>query len=49
VVLAFRNILLDAKAPPESLLSKLALVSIGTLLVGYLVFGRLKRRFVDYL
>lgn len=49
VVLAFRNILLDARMPPESLLVKLALVSTGTLLVGVLVFGRLKRRFVDYL
>jgi ABC-type polysaccharide/polyol phosphate export permease len=49
VVLAFRNILLEAKAPPEVLLVKLALVSTAMLGIGLLVFGRLKRRFADYL
>lgn len=49
VVLACRNILLDAKAPPLGLLFKLAAVSIIALLVGITVFHRLKRRFADYL
>jgi lipopolysaccharide transport system permease protein len=49
VVLAFRNILLEAKAPPDVLLVKLALVSTAMLGIGLFVFGRLKRRFADYL
>ncbi|MDP2996916.1 MAG: ABC transporter permease [Bryobacterales bacterium] len=49
VVLAFRHILLEAKAPPEVLLVKLALVSTAMLGIGLFVFGRLKRRFADYL
>jgi len=49
VVLACRHILLEAKAPPSSLIWKLALVSGSSLLVGFWVFGRLKRKFADYL
>ncbi len=49
VVLACRNILLDAKAPPAGLLWKLSIVSISSLAVGLWVFGRLKRKFADYL
>ena len=49
LVLALRNILLDATPPPETLLWKLALVSLVTLAAGFLVFGRLKSRFYDYL
>jgi ABC-type polysaccharide/polyol phosphate export permease len=49
VVQAFRNILLEARAPHQTLLLKLALVSTAMLAVGWFVFGRLKRRFVDYL
>jgi lipopolysaccharide transport system permease protein len=49
VVLACRNILLDAKAPPASLLYKMALVSGGFLVLGFWFFGRMKRRFADYL
>lgn len=47
VVLACRSILLEAKAPPSSLLIRLPLVSILVLAVGILVFGRLKRGFAD--
>jgi ABC-type polysaccharide/polyol phosphate export permease len=47
VVLACRNILLEAKAPPSSLLIKLAAVSVVSTVLGFLVFGRLKRRFAD--
>jgi ABC-type polysaccharide/polyol phosphate export permease len=49
VVLAFRNILLEAKAPPDSLLIKLSLVSTAMLAAGLFVFSKLKRRFADYL
>jgi ABC-type polysaccharide/polyol phosphate export permease len=49
VVLASRHILLEAKAPPSTLLWKLALVSFASLLAGLWIFGRLKRKFSDYL
>jgi lipopolysaccharide transport system permease protein len=49
VVLACRNILLEAKAPPTPLLIKLHLVSVSFLVFGYFVFRRLKRNFADYL
>ena len=49
VVLATRNILLEAKAPPPALLYKLCLVSFLCLVAGFLVFKRLKRKFADYL
>ena len=48
VVLACRDILLNEKAPPTSLLVKLFAVSFLMLGVGTLVFGKLKRRFADY-
>jgi lipopolysaccharide transport system permease protein len=47
VVLASRNILLDAKAPPSSLLIKLLAVSFLCLAVGSWVFGKLERKFAD--
>lgn len=49
VVLACRNILLEAAAPPPTLLWKLALVSALSLVLGLSIFGRLKRKFADYL
>jgi ABC-type polysaccharide/polyol phosphate export permease len=49
LVLGSRNILLDAKAPPNSLLYKLTIVSVLALLLGSLVFQGLKRRFYDHL
>jgi len=49
VVLALRNILLEAKAPPASLLWKLTFVSAFLFSAGLVVFGRLKHRFYDYL
>jgi ABC-type polysaccharide/polyol phosphate export permease len=48
-VMAFRNVLLDARAPADSLMIRLALVSFFTLGVGLLVFERLKHRFYDSL
>jgi ABC-type polysaccharide/polyol phosphate export permease len=49
VVMATRNILLDGKAPPMSLLYKLTAASGLIFLTGLAVFHRLKRRFYDYL
>jgi lipopolysaccharide transport system permease protein len=49
VVMAFRNILLEDKVPAASLMVRLACVSTGTLLAGFLVFRRLRKRFFDYL
>jgi len=49
VVLACRNILMEGKAPPPTLLYKLLLVSTVSLVVGLVAFGRLKRKFADYL
>lgn len=49
VVLACRNIVMESKAPPTSLLWKLSLVSLAALAVGLYVFGKLKRKFADYL
>jgi len=49
VVLACRLIFLNGAAPPVSLLWKLTLVSFGALAVGFLLFGRMKKRFADYL
>jgi len=49
VVLACRNVLLETKAPPASLMSKLTLASLAALLLGWWVFSRLRRRFADYL
>ena len=49
VVLACRLIFLNGAAPPVSLLWKLTLVSFGALAGGFLLFGRMKKRFADYL
>ena len=49
LVLAQRAIILAAKAPPETLLWKLSLSSLGMLGLGLLVFQKLKRRFYNYL
>jgi ABC-type polysaccharide/polyol phosphate export permease len=49
VVLACRSILLEARAPTGSLLEKLFVVSLGSLAFGFWFFGRLKRKFADYL
>jgi lipopolysaccharide transport system permease protein len=49
VVFALRDILLTGVAPAPSLLWRLAASSSFLLLVGFLVFGWLKRRFYNYL
>jgi ABC-type polysaccharide/polyol phosphate export permease len=49
LVLGLRAILLNATAPPTSLLLKLLAVSTISLATGWVVFSRLKRRAFDYL
>lgn len=49
LVLALRNILLDAKAPRTPLLIKLFLVSFCMFGFGWFTFRRLRTRFYDYL
>jgi ABC-type polysaccharide/polyol phosphate export permease len=48
LVLAMRNILLEHKAPPTSLLINLTLVSSVSLVFGWVIFSRLKGKFYDY-
>jgi ABC-type polysaccharide/polyol phosphate export permease len=49
MVLALRNVLLEAKAPPTTTLIKLPLVSFLTLVVGWMVFRRLKYTFFEHI
>jgi lipopolysaccharide transport system permease protein len=49
MVMAMRNILVQASAPAPSLLWKLALASFLTLAVGWGMFRMLERRFYDHL
>jgi ABC-type polysaccharide/polyol phosphate export permease len=49
MVLALRNVLLEAKAPPSSTLVKLAGVSICTFVLGLFVFRRLKYAFLEHI
>jgi ABC-type polysaccharide/polyol phosphate export permease len=49
LVMALRNILLDGHAPATTLLVKLAAVSIGMFVTGWIVFRRMKAGFYDYL
>jgi len=49
LVLAMRNVLLEAQSPSNTLMIKLTAVSIATFAGGWFVFGRMKSRFYDYL
>jgi len=49
LVLASRHILMEATAPPGSLLLKLAGSSVAMLLLGLLVFRKMESRFYNYL
>jgi ABC-type polysaccharide/polyol phosphate export permease len=49
LILAMRNIMIDGHAPRWELLVKLTGVALFTLLFGFVVFQRLKRRFYDHL
>lgn len=49
LVLGMRNVLLEHRAPPPTLLLKLTFVSLFSLTLGLLAFRKLKARFYDYL
>ena len=49
LILALRNILIDAQPPRWELIFKLTSVSLGMFAIGLMVFRRLKSRFYDYL
>jgi ABC-type polysaccharide/polyol phosphate export permease len=49
IVMAMRPILLENKAPAHSLIVKLTLVSIATLLAGHFAFRKLQRDFYEHL
>jgi ABC-type polysaccharide/polyol phosphate export permease len=49
LVLCLRHILLQQDAPPAGTLAKLAIVSCGTLLVGFLTFRRWKDSFYEHI
>jgi ABC-type polysaccharide/polyol phosphate export permease len=49
LVLGLRYVLLDGKAPPSSLIVKLTIVSSTSLVLGLLIFRRLKDRVYDHL
>jgi ABC-type polysaccharide/polyol phosphate export permease len=49
LILAMRNILLEAQPPRWELLVKLTAVAVLTFAFGFIVFQRLKRRFYDHL
>ena len=49
MIFALRSILLEGVAPPASLLWRLAASSVGMLVLGFVVFRRLKRGFYNYI
>ena len=49
LVLMLRTILMEGRAPEFTTLRNLILVSSVTILLGWFVFGKLKKRFYDYL
>lgn len=49
MTLAMRNILLEAKSPPNSLLIILTTVSVSSFVIGLLFFRRMKHNFSDHI
>jgi lipopolysaccharide transport system permease protein len=49
LIMAMRNILMDARPPRWELLVKLTFVALFTFAFGFIAFQRLKRRFYDHL
>jgi ABC-type polysaccharide/polyol phosphate export permease len=49
LVMALRNVLLEARAPAPSLVWKMTAVSFCMFAAGLLVFGALKKRFYEHL
>jgi len=49
LVLAMRNILMEHKPPPVTLIENMVIAAAVTLGIGLLVFGKLKRSFYEYI
>jgi ABC-type polysaccharide/polyol phosphate export permease len=49
LILALRTIVLEGASPRWELLVKLSISSLSVFVLGWLVFGKLKKRFYDYL
>jgi len=49
LALAMRNVLIDRRSPPETLIVNMVIVAAVALGLGLLVFGQLKRRFYEYI
>lgn len=49
LAMAMRNILIDRQPPPATLVTNMVIVAAVALGLGLLVFGRLKRRFYEYI
>jgi ABC-type polysaccharide/polyol phosphate export permease len=49
MVLSLRKILMEGSAPLMSTMFNFTIASVGTLVVGYLIFQRLKSRMYEYL
>jgi len=49
LVMAMRNILMEHKPPPAALIEKMVIAAAVALGIGLIVFGRLKRRFYEYI
>ena len=49
LVVALRDILMDGKSPPASLLTKLSVGSVAVLVLGLVLFRRMRQGFYDYL
>jgi ABC-type polysaccharide/polyol phosphate export permease len=44
-----RNILIDRQPPPATLILNMVIASAVSLGIGLIVFGKLKRRFYEYI
>ncbi|HSP68066.1 MAG TPA: ABC transporter permease [Bryobacteraceae bacterium] len=49
LALAMRNILIDRQSPPQTLIVNMVIAAAVALALGLIVFGRLKRRFYEYI
>jgi len=49
LALAMRNVLIDRHSPPQTLIVNMVIAAAVALGLGLLVFGRLKRRFYEYI
>lgn len=49
IVMAMRNVLMEGKAPPETILWKMTLVSVVSFATGLLIFRKLKKRFYEHI